>query len=132
MYDDTREGRMRWRLQNAIAEEAQMREDINELVALREALQYGTAKKAGEILEKERGKPSPRMRVQHLLALLKLVITNTSALRELRGLQWERMSEVIGLQAELPDLPANERVSYVMKVEKFLKGQASQGAERKS
>ena len=32
MYDDTREGRMRWRLQNAIAEEAQMREDINELV----------------------------------------------------------------------------------------------------
>ena len=72
------------------------------------------------------------MRVQHLLALLKLVITNTSALRELRGLQWERMSEVIGLQAELPDLPANERVSYVMKVEKFLKVQASQGAERKS
>jgi len=126
MYDDTREGRMRWRLQNAIAEEAQMREDINELVALREALQRGTAKKASEIMEKERGKPSPRMRVQHLLALLKLVITNTNALRELRGLQWERMSEVISLQEELPDLPANERVSYVMKVNELTSGQVNQ------
>ena len=115
MFDTTREGRIHWRLTNAIQEERQMREDINDLVELREALKWGTVKKANELLNKERGLPSPRMRVQHLLTLLKLVITQTGAIRELRGLHWERMSEVTSLQAELPELTKEERVSYVMK-----------------
>ena len=112
-YDYTAEEQMRRRLERAREEEELMRTDIQELVELAEELKgYGACnRKATEIMESKT--PTPRQLVQHLLAMLKLVLQKTAVIRELRGLHVERMKEIIELQ-DMLRLPDEERTKFTI------------------
>ena len=106
---------VRRRLDKAIDEERRLREEIKELVEMESKLNKpdGVEKTADEILNSE-GPETERL-LRAALSQLKLLLTETVALRELRGLQSQRMLEITALQKHLkPYLDEEELIHFII------------------
>ena len=103
------------RLADAIDEEATLRREISDLVELRDKLrrQDGIRKTADEILRSET--PNSRLLLRSALSMLKLLLNETAALREMRGLHSERMLEITELQKQVkPYLNEDELIHFII------------------
>ena len=106
---------VRRRLDKAIDEERRLREEIKELVEMESKLKEpgGVKKTAEEILGSE--VPNTKLLLRAALSQLKQLLTETVALRELRGLHDERMKEITTLQNRLkPYLNEEELIHFII------------------